>query len=545
MNVGYNLAKEIVNPVVKNDVDESTININPNTIFLKKITERELIDVVKKFKNKKSTDCIDVDMALVKDIIDSIARPLTHICNQSFQTGIFPNQMKIAKVIPIYKNGNKHQFSNYRPISLLPQFSKILEKLFIHRLDHFIETQNLLSEHQYGFRSNRSTTMAVMELTEKILSAIDKREYTVGVFMDLQKAFDTIDHNLLMTKLERYGIRGIAYTWLKNYLDNRKQYVQLNDEKSDLLRITCGVPQGSVLGPKLFIMYINDICNVSKLLHFVLFADDTNLLCSGKDLRHLLDTVERELGTIKRWFDINKLSLNLNKTKYIVFGDRKNLDQTQIRINNIEIQRVNINNFLGVIMDDKISWKPHINHIKSKISKSIAILNKTKYILNKYSLHLLYRTFVEPYITYCIEVWGHAYKTITKPIFILQKRAIRIINRADYRDSTNTFFINLQTLKFNDLVDYKTAQIMYKVNNNMLPDGVQRMFQTRTSRYELRGTYVYTKAKVRTNVKQRCISIKGVNQWNNLELEIKLCNTLNRFKKLFKNNIINKYKTEL
>lgn len=142
MNVGYNLAKEIVDPIVKNYVDESIINMNPNTIFLKKITERELIDVVNNFKNKKSTDCDDIDMTLVKHIIDSIARPLTHICNQSLQSSIFPNQIKVAKVIPIYKNSNKHQFSNYRPISLLPHF-QILEKLFIHRLDYFIETQNL------------------------------------------------------------------------------------------------------------------------------------------------------------------------------------------------------------------------------------------------------------------------------------------------------------------------------------------------------------------------------------------------------------------
>ena len=264
INVGSNLANEIVDPPNKDGVDENIIDSNSNTIFLTKIEEKELINVVNKFKNKRSTDCDDIDMSLIKNIIIYIAKPLTHICNQSFQTGIFPNRMKTAKVIPIFKNGSKHIFSNYRPISLLPQFSKILEKLFAHRLEDFMEKQKLLSDQQYGFRSNRSTTMAVMELVDKISSNTHNNDYTIGLFIDLKKAFDTIDHRLLIKKLNRYGIRGVANSWIKNYLENRFQYVQINNNKSELLQVTCGVPQGSVLGPKLFILYINDLCNVSR-----------------------------------------------------------------------------------------------------------------------------------------------------------------------------------------------------------------------------------------------------------------------------------------
>ena len=173
-------------------------------MFVSAVNDREIIDIVKTLKNKKSTDCFDIDMTLVKSIIECIVQPFTYICNLSFQTGIFPSKMKTAKVIPIYKSGERHQFTNYRPISLLPQFSKILEKLFDHRLETFIEKHNLLSDSQYGFRAKRSTSMAVMEL-EGISTAIDNKEYTVGVFIDLKKAFDIIDHSLLMNKLERCG----------------------------------------------------------------------------------------------------------------------------------------------------------------------------------------------------------------------------------------------------------------------------------------------------------------------------------------------------
>ncbi len=244
--------------------------------------------------------------------------------------------MKTAKVIPIFKNGDCHCFSNYRPISLLSQFS-ILEKVFVRRIDNFIDKHKLLSDHQFGFRTNRSTSMAVMELVEEISSSMDKNEYTVGVFLDLKKAFDTIDYGLLMMKLERYGIRGKAFAWIKSCLDDRHQFVQMNNVKSDLMKVTCGVPQGSVLGPKLFVLYINYICKVSKVLKMVLFADDTNLYCSGKSLEQLLITVEIKLRVFKKWFDDNRLSLNLSKTKFIIFSNRQSNNKVKLMINNEEI----------------------------------------------------------------------------------------------------------------------------------------------------------------------------------------------------------------
>ncbi len=218
VNVGPSLANEIPEHRNTECLNEKIITQNLNSIFIRGVHESEVLEIVAKSINKKSTDCTDIDMTLIKNIIDTIIIPFTYICSQSLSTGIFPRQMKTAKVIPIFKNGDRHQFSNYRPISLLSQFSKILEKLFVVRLDKFIEKHNLLSDHQYGFRANRSTSLAVMKLVEQISMATDNKEYTVGVFIDLSKAFDTIDHQLLLKKMERYGVRRIALEWLKSCL---------------------------------------------------------------------------------------------------------------------------------------------------------------------------------------------------------------------------------------------------------------------------------------------------------------------------------------
>ena len=404
VNVGPTLANNIPEQSDSEGLNEIIIKQNPNSMFIKKVHEAEILEIVQQFKNKKSTDCTDIDMALVKEIINSIITPFTYICNQSFLNGVFPTGMKTSKVIPIFKNGDKHNFTNYRPISLLSQFSKILEKLFVLRLDNYIEKHNLLSNHQYGFRTNRSTSMAVMELVENISEAIDNNEYTIGVFIDLSKAFDTIHHGLLLKKMERYGIRGTANKWLMSYLTNRNQYVSINNIESEKRNITYGVPQGSVLGPKLFIMYINDKCEIIDNLNAILFADDTSLYCSGGNLEQLLVTVEKELKTLKKWFDINKLSLNVSKTKFIIFGNRKLSNQIKIKFADVEIEQVQDTKFLGITIDNKLNWKTHINNLRTKVSKTIAILYKMKPILDQKSLHLLYCSLVLPHISYCVEV---------------------------------------------------------------------------------------------------------------------------------------------
>jgi hypothetical protein len=250
-NIGPNLAKSIPNSNEYQYSDFVKYNAM-QSMYVKPTCKDEVVSVIKGFKSKQSTDVNDVNMFIVKKLCERIAQPLTHICNISFENGVFPNKMKISKIIPLFKAGSRQSFTNYRPVSLLPQFSKILEKLFNNRLVNFVEQNNVFYAGQYGFRNNHSTSLALMDLMEEITTSLDRKQTTVGVLIDLKKAFDTIDHGILIKKLYIYGVRGIALKWLESYLKDRLQYIMLNDSNFGLINMLCGFPQGSILGPTLF-----------------------------------------------------------------------------------------------------------------------------------------------------------------------------------------------------------------------------------------------------------------------------------------------------
>uniref|UniRef100_A0A3Q3AH61 Reverse transcriptase domain-containing protein n=1 Tax=Kryptolebias marmoratus TaxID=37003 RepID=A0A3Q3AH61_KRYMA len=484
-----------------------------------------------------------MDMTFVKEIMSYVIKPFTYICNLSFSSGIFPDTMKIAKVIPIYKNGEKCLFSNYRPISLLPQFSKILEKLFVIRLDTFIDKNNILSSSQYGFRANNSTSMALMELIEQITNAIDQKQYCASIYVDLKKAFDTIDHSILFKKLIKYGIRGPALQWISSYLEKRKQFVQVHDTRSEFCEITCGVPQGSVLGPKLFILYINDLVNVSGFFKCVLFADDTTFFCLGQDIEWMLEKMQTEFMQIQNWFKLNKLSLNLDKTNYMLFTRRQRTVNIPFKVDGVEICRVSEVKFLGVIIDEGLTWKSHLNYLRTKMAKSIALLYKVRDFLNDHAMYMLYNVLIVPHLVYCVEVWGKACNTSTKSVFVLQKRAIRVITRKHGKYPSNILFCKLRLLKFYDLVDYNILLVMYKAHLNSLPSNIQKLFAKRESCYNLKGTQIFQKPKFRTSLKERCTSIQGVKLWNDLQNDVKNAKSLYMFKRLSKIGFLKKYET--
>ena len=427
--------------------------------------------------------------------------------------------MKIAKVIPIYKTGAKDEFNNYTLISLLPQFSKILEKLFDDRLEQFICKNNILTDCQFGFRTGRSSSMAIVNLIEKITNSLDNMKAVISVFIDLKKAFDTIDHTILLQKLIHYGIRGIVNQWICSYLTYRKQYVQIKGTKSSLERILCGVPQGSILGPTLFNLYLNDICNVSSILEFTLFADDTNIIYSHDSTTSLCNTLNTELEKLNAWFNLNKLSLNLQKTNYITFSTN-NLDSTiQIAINGSNIEKVNSTKYLGVYIDHHLNWKDDIAYISSKLSKSTAVIHKTSHVLDTKTLTLLYNAIIFPYLNYCVEVWGNTYKTSLYSLFIKKKKAIRIACHAKYLDHTSGLFHKLRLLKSPDIDHFNTCIFMYKAFHNLLPPSIQIYFSRSFSKKYYFNFYVHF---ARTQRKKFSISRIGVSFWNALDTKVKL-----------------------
>ena len=241
------------------------------------------------------------------------------MANESITLGTFPDKRKCAKVIPIHKKGSPTDPSNYRPISLLSIYRKILENLMYKRLYEFLDKMDAFYSLQFGFREKHSTNHALTGMTETIRSTLDNGKYGCGVFIDLNKAFDTTNHSILLKKMDHYGIRGIALDWFSSYLSERKQYVSVNGNISDYLDISCGVPQGSVLGPLLILIYINDLPNVSKFLSYYLFADDTNIYFEATNLVSLQKIMNREFKYVKKWLDANKLALNIEKNNFVLF----------------------------------------------------------------------------------------------------------------------------------------------------------------------------------------------------------------------------------
>ena len=427
VNVGPKLSSDIQN-TGKNYYDYLH-NMRSSSMYMKPIVELDILKIVSKFNANKSAGHDNIGNFIIKKVQSEIVKPLTSIFNLSLSTGIVPDKLKIAKVIPIYKKSNVDVFSNYRPVSLLPCFSKILERLVFDRCTDYIDANGILNDKQFGFRPKHSTYMAIAQLVDKINTAVEKHETTIGIFLDLSKAFDTIDHNILLYKLEYYGFRGVVLEWFKNYLNNRKQYVFHNNCKSDLKDIVCGVPQGSILGPLLFILYVNDIIYTSNVLDFILFADDTTILYSHKDISSKTNTINEELKEVSNWFKANKLSVNASKTNYMILGtphmtSRKTSDNSNIVLNDTNLERVKVTKFLGVLIDECLTWKNHIDCISKTISRNIGVMNKLKHSIPHCILRTLYCTLILPYINYGILIWGNTCKSYLDKLVKLQKWAI-------------------------------------------------------------------------------------------------------------------------
>jgi len=541
VGIGPSLAKNIPS-VNKSFSDYIRCNIE-DTIFINPTNDIEVLNIVMDAKNKYSCGHDNLSMNLVKSIILCILKPLVHIFNLSLLQGIFPAKMKIACVLPLYKAGDTQDVSNYRPVSLLPQFSKILEKLFNKRLIDFVKKLNILYLRQYGFRDNMSTAMAIFELTEAITTSLDKKESTIGVFIDLKKAFDTIDHSLLLKKLALYGIRGIALDWLTSYLSDRSQYVKFNNEMSSCKSIICGVPQGSILGPTLFILYVNDMCNVSDVLKCILFADDTNLFYTGNNIDDMCNVMSSELEKLNLWFKVNKLSLNVKKTNFMLFSQKRAKNDLRIAIDNHNLDRVEVTKFLGVYIDSNLNWLEHIAHVKKKIAIGLSVLHRVKGIVNPSALYALYCTIILPHLMYCSEIWGQTYAYVLKPLSVLQKRAVRVICGANnyYRDHTKPMFQKYKLLNIYDIITYKSMCFMYKVKYNLLPINLQCMFDSTEDRHNHNTRQVgnFAIKSCRTVKKSLCLSIKGPKIWNTLPQNIKSSRTLNTFKKTYKVYLLN------
>ena len=457
-----------------------------NNIVFCNTSTGEIEKIIQSLPGKNSCGYDEISTRILKASAPFISSPLCCIINTSLNSGVFPTRLKYSVITPLHKKGDKNNVSNYRPISVLTSFSKIFERIIYNRLITHFTSHKILANSQFGFRKKSSTDKAAYKLINDILSALNNKQIVGGMFFDLEKAFDCVNHNILLAKLEYYGIRGVMFTLIKSYLEDRYQRVKFNNRLSNWDKINIGVPQGSILGPLLFLIYVNDLPSVIPCTladnnsSIILFADDTSVIINDPCLMNLERNLNINFRIVNEWFNSNFLSLNLDKTYYMQFVTKtKFFDNINVEYDKKLITQANFVKFLGITVDSTLSWKQHIDAIIPKLNKACYIIRRLKLYLSNTALKMVYYAFFHSVMSYGLIFWGNS--TNSKCVFKLQKRAVRIIMGAKNNDSCREFFKLLKILPL--YAQYIYSLLMFVVNNRNLFLGNADLYskQTRNS----------------------------------------------------------------
>lgn len=539
---GYfiNVGKTMSEQITCDEVLEKR-NLNCKTLFLKPITEEEIIKNIEKLKNNSSPGIDNISNKTLKIIKNYIAKPLSYIFNLCFENGIFPNDLKTSVVTPIFKNGNRTEVSNYRPISIINNIAKILEISIKNRLIEHLCHNKILSDRQFGFVEGKSTEDAIYDVTKTIYKSIENNKKLIAIFLDLAKAFDTVSHNKLLHRLELYGVRGVANNLLTSYLQGRNQCVKINKTLSNFEVVTCGIPQGTVLGPILFNVYLNELLHLNTFAKITAYADDTVLLIEGDSWETTANRTVKELSKIFQWLSENLLSVNIKKTKFMCFSiyDRDLPNIQTLKIHNFtcipenksscncntKLHSVENIKYLGITLDQNLKWNKHIEILNNNIRKLVWKFYQLRQIMPFNILKTLYHALAESIMRYGISIWGSAYPTNLKKIQLSQKYLLKVIFQKRKQYPTETLFKEIDILDINLLYVNSVLVFMHK-RKSVFDIDIKHNYSTRNKT----NLNVQIPCHSLTTT-QRFITYYGPKFYNLLPVHFKQYNNTNLFRK--------------
>lgn len=515
--------------------------VQANSFALEKVSEEDVLLKLKQLDSSKATGLDNIPSRFLKDAAENISPSITHIINMSIEYGYFPKDLKNAKVIPLYKKGSKLDQGNYRPVSILCTLSKVIERIVFEQVNKYLATHNLIYELQSGFRKSHSTDTCLLYLTDYIRQEVDKGNLCGMVMLDLQKAFDTVDHSILLTKLRAIGCNNTAVKWFESYLQNRKQVVDVGGALSKPQTVQCGVPQGSVLGPLLFLLYINDLKSVCSCELF-LFADDSALVFSHKDKKIVESILSCELLNVSKWLAYNRLSLHLGKTESILFGSRVKLNKNPgfaVLAGNAALQAKDSVSYLGCVLDSQLSGVEQAQKVITKVNQRVRFLARIAKYLDTKAMMTLAGAIIQPYYDYaCCSWYNGLSKYFKNKLQTSQNKLVRIILNLPPRTHLDPIhFQRLGWLKVEERVCQIEITMVHKILKGDVPKYLSNFFRRvrDVHSHSTRGSATdFVPPRVQTKVGKDSFLSVASSMWNRLPSNVKTISNLDGFKRALK-----------
>ena len=542
-SIGRKMASEIEE--VNGNTVQNGIEPPENSIYLFKTNFDEIIKLIQGLKPNKAPGIDGISNYIIKVSAIIVAPTLIELYNCCMNIGSFPDMLKTTCIIPLHKGGDQRDPSNYRPISLLPQFGKLFEKVIKKRFIKFFDKYNLITPHQFGFRKKYSTELAVTDIHDMLLKNVDEKKVSCTIFLDLAKAFDSVDHKILLNKLERHGIRGRALSLMSSYLSNRQHLVKIQNSDSTFLTLETGVPQGSVLGPLLFLIFINDLPHNTNFT-VKLFADDTSLSLDSDNYYDLQKNVNNEILKVYQWLCKNKLTLNIKKSKFMIVSNKRSPADLnfQVKVKNINLEKCSSYKYLGVHIDENLKWKTHIDYICEKVSKVCGMFAKLRHCIDFDMLKIVYHALVASHLQYCNLAWGNADEEVLKPLQVLQNRIIRIMTFAPFScHNVKHLYDDLELLDLHQTHKLSKAKFVYKHKNGILPNICNKYFNIvenengRNLRSLANSRYRQVWGRTTRSLKR--MQYDGVKIWNSIPDSIRNVKSLGNFSQIYKIHLLN------